>query len=163
MRDSVFVPPVDLETNASYRWSVVAGLPTGDTTIVRSQSSFVIVDLTLPTVTLLYQNFPNPFPTLTLATTCVWFDLRAPTRVRLTIHDIRGNLVRTLIPSPLLRESFLAGRFGRGTPGTTQACDPAYVWDGRADNGRILPTGVYLLRLRTDSYEAVKKIAFRGR
>jgi hypothetical protein len=163
MRDSSFVLPADLETNTSYRWSVAAGLPTGDTTTVRSLSSFVIVDLKVPTVTLLYQNFPNPFPTLTSATTCVWFDLHQTSNVRLTIHDVRGNLVRTLIPSPVLRAPFLAGRFGRGVPGAPQACDPDYVWDGRADNGRMLSTGVYLLRLKTETYEAVKKIVFRGR
>jgi hypothetical protein len=163
MRDSTFVPPVDLESNTSYRWSVAAGLPTGDTTVVRSLSSFVIVDVEVPRVTLLYQNFPNPFPTTTSATTCVWFDLHLPSRVSLTIHDVRGNLVRTLIPSPVLRAPFLAGRFGRGTPGTTPACDPDYLWDGRADSGRMLSTGVYLLRLKTETYEAVKKIVFRGR
>ena len=161
--DSTFLLPVDLETNTSYRWSVTAALTTGDTTTVRSPSSFVIADQSAPKVTLLYQNFPNPFPTAAAASTCIWFDLHRPSHVRLTIHDIRGAPVRTLIPNPAVSGDLPPGRFGRGAPGTTEGCDPALIWDGRADDGRFVPTGVYLLRLKTETYEAFKKILFRGR
>jgi hypothetical protein len=162
--DSTFIPPVDLETNTSYRWSVTAGLPTGDSTTARSAASFVIVDPNSPVITLLYQNFPNPFPTATSATTCIWFDLNHDSRVDLSIHDIRGNLLRSIVPSVVRQVSVLpAGRYGRGGVGTTENCDPAYQWDGRDDGGRFVPTGVYLVRLKTDTYEAFKKILFRGR
>jgi hypothetical protein len=161
--DSTFLLPVDLETNTSYRWSVTAALATGDTTTVRSPSSFVIADQSAPKVTLLYQNFPNPFPTATATSTCIWFDLHRPSHVRLTIHDIRGAAVRTLIPNQVVSGDLPPGRFGRGAPGTTEGCDPELIWDGRADDGRLVPTGVYLLRLKTETYEAFKKILFRGR
>jgi hypothetical protein len=161
--DSVLLSPVDLEFNTSYRWSVTAGLPTGDTTTVRSASSFVIVDLNAPAVTLLYQNFPNPFPTQTSANTCIWFDLHRASRVHLTIHDIRGGLIRTMVPRGFVTDALLAGRYGRATPGTTGGCDPTYAWDGRGEDGRYVPSGVYLVRLKTETYEAFKKILYRGR
>lgn len=117
----------------------------------------------VPRVTLLYQNFPNPFPTALASETCLWFDLHRTTRVRLTIHGIRGNLVRTIIPSAQLAGELAAGRYGRGAPGPVPSCDPRFAWDGHADDGRMVPPGVYLVRLRTDSHQSFKKMLFRGR
>ena len=54
------------------------------------------IDTGRPALTLLYQNFPNPFPAAGSGVTCIWFDLNRTTSVSLTIHDVRGNLVRTL-------------------------------------------------------------------
>ncbi len=116
-----------------------------------------------PKLTILYQNFPNPFPTASSTITCIWFDLDKPSRVRLSIYDIRGNLIRTLVPSSLLSDAFPAGQFGRGSLGPGQGCDPRFSWDGRGNDGRYVTTGVYLLRLTTESFHGTKKIAFRGR
>lgn len=120
-------------------------------------------DPSLPRVTLLYQNFPNPFPTPASTATCVWFDLHQPSRVRLTIHDIRGTTLRTLVPSPEVGESMPAGRHGRGTSAAPPGCDWRFTWDGTADGGRVLPPGVYLMRLRAGAHESFKRIVFRGR
>lgn len=163
IRDTTVTPTVDLETNASYRWSVTSYLATGDSSVTRSASSFVIVEPGAPTITLLYQNFPNPFPTTTSATTCVWFDLHRATRVTLTVHTIRGDLVRTLIPSENVSGSFVPGRYGRGVVGSNNGCDTRFVWDGRTDAGTLAPTGVYLIRLRTDYAVLFKKALYRGR
>jgi hypothetical protein len=113
-----------------------------------------------PTVTLLYQNFPNPFPSQSSGVTCIWFDLHRPTLVRLTVHDIRGVRVRTVVPSFSLSGFFLPGRYGRGATGS--GCDARFTWDGRADDGSVAPTGVYLIRLQTDYTSAYKKALFRG-
>jgi hypothetical protein len=56
-------------------------------------------DTARPAVTLLYQNFPNPFPTADTRVTCIWFDLNRNAPVSLTVHDVRGNLVRRLLPN----------------------------------------------------------------
>jgi hypothetical protein len=120
--------------------------------------------LPLPATTLLYQNFPNPFPTPISPTTCVWFDLAQASQVNLTIHDIRGHLVRRIVPSSAItNNAFPAGRYGRIDAGSTVGCDGRFSWDGRDDRGSFVPTGVYLLRLKTDTYEGVKRILFRGR
>ncbi len=162
LSETQFVLPRSLEFNASYRWSVTARLSSGDTATVRSQGSFVIADLSVPRVTLLYQNFPNPFPSSSSITTCIWFDVHRETRVRLTIHDIRGSLVRTLIPAPGASDVFLAGRHGRGLDGES-GCEPGFTWDGVDNRGALVPTGVYLVRLKTPGFEAYKRAAFRGR
>lgn len=113
-----------------------------------------------PRVTLLYQNFPNPFPTPESITTCVWFDLAIPAAVQLEVYDLRGHLVRSLLAGGQ-DAVFPAGRHGRPGIGTA-GCDPRTEWDGRASNGRTVPPGVYLLRLRAGGTETIRKIVFRG-
>jgi hypothetical protein len=115
-----------------------------------------------PAVTLLYQNFPNPFPGVATATTCIWFDLHQSSSVDLSVFDVRGNLVRRLIPSASVDGAFVAGRYGRVGAGSNPACDTRFAWDGRSDAGEFVPVGVYLIRLRTRTYSGVKKALFRG-
>jgi hypothetical protein len=115
-----------------------------------------------PALTLLYQNFPNPFPAPGVAFTCIWFDLHTASRVRLTIHDVRGTVLRTIVPSPILASAFPAGRFGRGDPEANTGCDHRFSWDGNDERGRRVPRGIYLVRLKTERFEGVKKIVFRG-
>lgn len=158
--DTTFVPTSDLESNTSYRWEVIARLETGESAVATSASSFVVTDESSPLTTLLYQNFPNPFPTPTSSATCIWFDLHQVGPVRLEIYDLRGHLVRLLLDgsAPLLE-----GRYGRGGSGDPSACDPEFSWDGTADDGRTVPPGVYLVRLRAAGVESVRRMLFRGR
>jgi hypothetical protein len=116
-----------------------------------------------PRATLLYQNFPNPFPTAESATTCVWFDLRDAADVRLDVYDLRGNHVRSLVPAAEVGGVLPAGRYGRATPGGSSGCDPRFAWDGRASDGRTVPTGVYLLRMRAGAVDMTRKMLYRGR
>ena len=114
-----------------------------------------------PAVTLLYQNFPNPFPTTTGRTTCIWFDLDRVTSVSLTIHDVRGNLVRTLLPNASLSQVWQPGRYGRASS-SGAGCDPVFTWDGTAADGSMVPRGVYLIRLRAAGVQSIKKAVFQG-
>lgn len=115
-----------------------------------------------PGITLLYQNFPNPFPSGTATTTCLWFDLRVAEAVTLGIYDLRGRLVRTIVPSPLVGGVLPAGRYGRQPAGTNAGCNPAFAWDGRGSDGNRVPPGVYLARLHADGRWQSRKIVFRG-
>lgn len=163
--DTVFTYPEDLDANTSYRWKVVARLPNGlplDSAVVTAQSTFTIEPTDAVLKTLLYQNFPNPFPAPSSATTCFWFDLRASSRVELTILDLRGHLVKTMIPGALPGQ-LSPGRYGRLRDLDLSGCDPALAWDGTADNGRVVPAGVYLVRLKADGVAEMKKILFLGR
>lgn len=118
-----------------------------------------------PRATLLYQNFPNPFPADGLLETCVWFDLARASDVRIQVLDIRGNVVRTLVPSSTVPGSLPAGRYGRGTGDIPDGfgCDGRFIWDGTASDGGIAPPGVYLLRMRADGTEMVRRMLFIGR
>lgn len=118
-----------------------------------------------PRATLLFQNFPNPFPANGLLTTCVWFDLASASDVRIQVLDIRGNVVRTIVPSATVPGDLPAGRYGRGTGDIPNGfgCDGRFVWDGTASDGSLVPPGVYLLRMRADGVDTARRMLFLGR
>ena len=164
--DTIYIYPDTLQANTSYRWKVVAKPLNGsasDSAVASSRRSFVIAPADKPLATLLYQNFPNPFPASSSENTCIWFDLQTPSEAQLMIYDLRGHHVRTMVPGPQLGGMLPAGRYGRLNDIATPGCDPRLAWDGTADDGRTVPAGIYLVRLKTDSYESMKKIVFRGR
>lgn len=76
----------------------------------------------------LQPNFPDPFT----SETSIRFSLARPSSVRLTVHDVRGRRVRTLVDGSL-------------PDGPRTA-----VWNGRDDSGRPLPSGTYLYHLTAD-------------
>jgi len=161
LTDTSFQLPQPLERNTAYRWVLVvyAG---ADTSMIRSQGSFLVVDLGMPTSTLLYQNFPNPFPAAGRDSTCIWFDLALAGSVELDILDLRGNRVRRFVPGPDFPGVLAPGRYGRGS-GSGGICDPRLMWDGRTDDGHLLPAGVYLAKLKAPGLLVFKRIVFRGK
>jgi hypothetical protein len=164
--DTVFTVLQDLDAQTSYVWKVVARLPNGlpvDSAVAIGASTFVIDSTGAVPKTLLYQNFPNPFPAPSSATTCIWFDLKNSSQVDLAILDLRGHLVKTMIPGPLPAH-LSPGRYGRLHELTSSGCDPALAWDGTADDGRTVPPGVYLVRFKADGEpQAIRKVLFLGR
>ncbi len=161
LSDTVFQLPRPLERDAAYVWSLIVHAG-ADTTLVRSQGVFMVVDGSTPPTTLLYQNFPNPFPADGREATCLWFDLAVPAIVELAVLDLRGNPVRRFVPGPNFPGILPAGRYGRSGPGGP-TCDVRLMWDGRADDGRELPPGVYLYKLRAGGVIQFRRIVFRGR
>ena len=83
----------------------------------------------------LEQNFPNPFNSQTI----IRFQLPEKEIVELKIFNIQGREIRTLINNEM--ES-----------GTHKIC-----WDGLDRNGNLVPSGIYLYRLKTKSFTSVKK------
>jgi hypothetical protein len=153
--------PVPLERNTSYRWYLVAHLGS-DTSLAPSQGPFLVLDGSTPSATLLYQNFPNPFPGAGRDSTCLWFDLATTGVVELEILDLRGHAVRRFVPGPDFPAFLTPGRYGRGAAGSA-TCDPRLMWDGRADDGRLLPAGVYVYKLKAPGIVLFKRIVFRGK
>ncbi len=89
----------------------------------------------------LSQNYPNPFnPTTTIS-----FDVPGAQGrelpVHLSVYDIRGRLVKTLVDTKL-------------TPGSHRI-----VWDGRNDDGDRVSSGVYLYTLRAGRETHTRKMA----
>ncbi|HEU4988534.1 MAG TPA: hypothetical protein VFT41_01975 [Gemmatimonadaceae bacterium] len=164
-RDTAYTLPADvLQAQTSYRWNVVAhlanGLPT-DTAFAQSNATFVI--LGTARTTLLYQNFPNPFPSPASAVTCFWFDLARSDLVHLDIYDLRGNPVKTIVPGPQQDASMAAGEYGRNLDQGQSGCDPRFQWDGTDAAGHVVPPGIYFVRLRANGVDQLKKIVFLGR
>ncbi len=163
--DTVYTSVRDLEGNTSYRWTLMAWTLAGDTTHAQSAATFVVLDPAMPPATILFQNFPNPFPNERVNATCIWFDLRDASPVELQVLDLRGNLVRSMIPGPSFPSAtnFPAGRYGRASEGSNSGCDPRLSWDGTDDAGRRVPTGVYLIRMRAGGVESFRKALYKGR
>ncbi|MBU1677026.1 hypothetical protein KKA85_14755 [bacterium] len=87
-------------------------------------------------VTCLASVQPNPFnPRTTIA-----YELARETAVDLSIFDVQGSLVRTLV-----RASLPAGPH-------------AAVWDGTDDHGQHVASDVYLVRLRAGDADQMRKI-----
>lgn len=86
----------------------------------------------------LQQNYPNPFN----PNTAIRFTLPQRNQTLLTIYNIAGQLVRTLLDSSL------------------SAGAHAVAWDGRDDRGQLVASGEYLYRIEAGRFVEVKKMAF---
>ncbi|MGD8278239.1 MAG: S8 family serine peptidase [Gemmatimonadota bacterium] len=155
--------PQPLVPNVAYRWRVIARTQTGVADTVESRLPFVVTSETRPPATLLYQNFPNPFPRADLgaSSTRIWFDLADSSSVQLTVLDLRGRRVRRLIPTPGCSAVTLGpGIYGRGLTGEVN--DPCILtsWDGRDDEGRTVARGIYLLHFRAAGKEEYRRMVF---
>ncbi|MBT6625382.1 MAG: T9SS type A sorting domain-containing protein, partial [Gemmatimonadetes bacterium] len=82
-------------------------------------------DPTLPAEFALSQNHPNPFNPETM----IHFDLPTPGETELSLFNLMGQRVATLVS------------------GSRDAGSYMLRWDGRDDTGRELASGVYLFRL----------------
>lgn len=162
----VVADTVSLEANASYRWQVRARASSGrgvGEVIARSAGTFVITTKDRPTATVFYQNFPNPFgKDERSASTCLWFDLGEPSTVKLTIYNVRLQRVRVMVPGPIGSGILPAGAYGRGDPTTQTGCDVRLEWDGRDDNGRTVPSGIYVAEFVANGVRTTKKMYFKA-
>ena len=79
----------------------------------------------LPTQFVVYQNYPNPFN----PSTRIRYDLPEQSFVTITIHDLLGRNVRTLV-----KEFQDAGQ-------------QSVVWDGKNEDGLSLSTGIYFFQV----------------
>jgi len=161
--DTTFRPTTRLERSLPYRWRVVAHLG-ADSVTVTSPGTFIVLDPTLPSATVLFQNFPNPFPNQALGVdvTCIWFDVAQQGEVRLEVFDLRGRLVRRLAPSSQVPGVLPPGRYGRPPGDAAGTCDPHFAWDGRDETGALVRPGVYLYRLAAPGFRDTKRVVFLG-
>jgi hypothetical protein len=107
----------------------------GDAGMDVSGSAKVVVRA-LPHVYALHPNMPNPFN----ASTRISYTLPRVGVIRLTVYDLRGGLVCTLMD------------------GLQEAGEYQVVWDGRSGRGEEVSSGVYIVRL--EAVEYVKEVTF---
>ncbi len=84
----------------------------------------------------LFQNYPNPFN----AATTISFNLPKRMQVSVKIYNILGQLVKTLVDEEV------------------RAGNHKIHWDGRSNQGSLVSTGVYIIRLEAKQNVAVKKL-----
>lgn len=89
-----------------------------------------------PRVSLLHQNYPNPFR----SRTAIVYELPRSGHVTLNIHNILGQKVATIIN------------------GNSEAGVRTAYWDGRDSGGRILSNGIYFARLEFKGITCTKKL-----
>jgi hypothetical protein len=101
-----------------------------------SSGSVTLFDSSLPTQFALHQNSPNPFnPVTTIA-----YDIPEPTYVEIVIYDLLGGKVRTLVSKEM-------------SPGFHSA-----VWNGKDDKGRLVASGMFIVRMTSNSFMNVRKM-----
>jgi len=101
----------------------------GEGSIYVKAGKYTISDRDLPESFALYSARPNPFN----AKTTIRFDTPEECEVELSIYDLSGRRIRTLIS-----EEYRAGRH-------------SVVWNGKDKTGDQMPSGVYFYRLNTES------------
>jgi len=89
-----------------------------------------------PEITRLTGNHPNPFN----PSTKIEYQLAETNRIELSIYNIRGQLVKTLV-----KETKSAGIYSQ-------------TWNGRDSNDKQVDSGIYFYRLKTDSTNQIRKM-----
>ncbi len=95
-----------------------------------------VADGVLPARFALHANAPNPFGPVTT----IRFDLPRPSAVHLSVYDIAGRRVRTLVDQTL--------------PAGTRNV----IWDGRDERGNPASSGVYFYHIEAGNYRETKKM-----
>lgn len=117
-----------------------------------------LVESQLPVINdQLLQNSPNPFSHSTTIRYSVASAVGGqPSAVSLSVYDLAGRLVKTLVDEPLPTDHC---RRACIPPGRGSGLPTAVLWDGRAEDGSFVPAGVYLCRLSVNSYTETRKLA----
>jgi hypothetical protein len=89
-----------------------------------------------PVANMLNQNYPNPFnPNTTIS-----FSTKEEGNVKVSIYNVRGQLVRVL-----MNENLTAGRH-------------TVYWEGLDSNNRQVSSGIYFYRLEAGEYAATRRM-----
>ncbi len=86
--------------------------------------------------TALTGNYPNPFN----PETTIGYSIKNPSKVNITIYNLKGEKVRTLV-----NESKGNGMYN-------------VKWNGKDDNGRAVTSGVYLYRMQAGNFVSTKRM-----
>jgi hypothetical protein len=129
-----------LSTIGNYRYYVVTCYEMGESVGTEPISfSFPYDDITnqnvTPLVSKLYQNYPNPFNPVTT----IRFDLAKGGRVKLSIYNIKGQLVNCLVDDYLRTGSH------------------SIIWNGKDNQNRRVASGIYFIRIESKELNSVRK------
>ena len=95
----------------------------------------------LPAVTKLLNNYPNPFN----PETWIPFQLADPQEVSITIYDLKGRKVRIL-------------DLGHKKAGYYLNRGNAAHWDGRSDWGELIASGIYFYRIKAGNFSGQNRL-----
>ena len=132
-------------TVATIEWTV--HVTDGIDTIEASNAPFTIMidggwamnasaEALIPEVFALHQNYPNPFN----PSTSLRYDLPENSLVNITIYDMMGREVKTLVNQ------------------TQDAGYRSVIWDATNDYGKPVSAGIYLYQIQAGEYIQTKKM-----
>ena len=139
--DTMFLITNSLDANKKYFWRVSAVNSYG-ASFWSDQFGFQTTPVTdvetekIPSEFSLSQNYPNPFN----PSTEIRFSIPKSAKVELIIYDILGKEVVRLLNS-----DFSAGSYST-------------KWNGRNDSGNLVPSGMYIYKIKVDQYINSKKM-----
>ncbi len=90
----------------------------------------------IPTTFVVYQNYPNPFNPITT----LWYDLPENSLVNITVYDMLGREVKTLINQ------------------TQDAGYKSVIWNATNDYGKPVSAGIYFYQIQAGEYISTKKM-----
>ena len=100
------------------------------------QTVSVVNNIVIPISFFLHQNYPNPFnPVTTLR-----YDLPEDALVNITIYDMLGREIRTLVNT------------------TQDAGFKSVIWNATNDYGKPVSAGVYLYKIQAGEFVQTKKM-----
>ena len=127
----------------SGEWTVIAvdgeySVPAsnGHFTLTIDATALSIDELNIPEEFALHNNYPNPFNPVTT----IRYDIPEQADVEITIHNLLGQMVKTLV-----NETMNPGKY-------------SVIWDGTNNAGMPLSSGVYIYRLVTQEFSQSKKL-----
>jgi len=123
-----------IEDNKVYYYWLADVSTAGDVQFSQARKA---IGIAKPTDYFISQNYPNPFN----PTTSIKYSLKEDGRVKLAIFNIRGQLVRNLVDAKQT-----AGLYN-------------FQWDGKDENGTVVPSGVYLYTIHVNEYKMTKKMS----
>ena len=133
MTDATYSLGIDFGTN-SVR-TIVVGTRDGEELATAVYNYATGVD-GIPSASVLYGNHPNPFT----PATSISFAIPASERVRVSVFDIRGRLVRTLVDDVL------------------EAGPHDLPWNGTNQWNEPVGSGVYFYRLESDGVAQLRSM-----
>ncbi|MGQ9602583.1 MAG: FlgD immunoglobulin-like domain containing protein [bacterium] len=107
-----------------------------DDVLLRTTPKAGIDDKASQPVVCLHQNSPNPFS----VSTKIAFDAPEVNKVRLSIFDVKGELVKTIID------------------GFVPEGHKEVIWDGKDESGKAVSNGIYFYRLSTENSVVTRKM-----
>ena len=122
---------VEISITSNDAYSTIISLP------VHVQASVANLDPNgTPLVTMLEGNYPNPFN----PETAIRFSTKEPGNVRLSVFNVKGQLIRTLVNGDL------------------PSGNHRIIWNGKDSNGSSVSSGMYLYRMETPGYNKTLKM-----
>ncbi len=132
---------IELRQNVEYLFTLEKGESKRAFELVIGTQEYIsdsdVLNDPIPQEFFLSQNYPNPFN----AGTSISYRVAEAAQVSIKVFNILGQEVRELVSQ-------------RQAPGVYRV-----HWDGRADNGVEIGSGIYLIKMQAGSFQQIRKVA----